>query len=76
MLHTMCVETKKTGADPGSFETTPVSTVDRSGVSFTVHNSHGKAEVYGSFEEMMHSLGRRGGRASGVYMVGIKKWDY
>ncbi len=76
MLHTLCVETKRTEADPVSSGNSPVSPGDRPPVSFIVHNSHGTAEIYGSFEEMMCSLGRRDGRASGVYMVGINKPDY
>lgn len=41
--------------------------------SFTVHNSHGKAETYESYEEMMASLGDGNGAASGVYMIGIDR---
>ncbi len=56
MLHTMCIERKTA---PGQ------------GDVFTVHNSHGKAETYRGFDEMMHSLGEGDGKAGGVYMIGL-----
>ncbi len=41
--------------------------------SLLVHNSHGRAETYGSYEEMMQSLGEGNGKASGVYMIGLNR---
>lgn len=63
MLHTMCVECIH---ENGPQTPSPWST------SFIVHNSHGKAERYESFEEMMQNLGDGEGRATGVYMVAVK----
>jgi len=68
MLHTICVErVSSDGHDnllPGSRPT---------GCRYIVHNSHGRAETYSSYEDMMYSLGDGGGKADGVYMVGIRK---
>ncbi len=75
MLHTMCIERRQGDGSPspsprrqgdGSPSPSPVS-------DFIVHNSHGSAETYGSFNEMMASLGEGNGSASGVYMIGINK---
>ena len=60
MLHTMCVECLH--------ENGPQTPSPR----FIVHNSHGKAESYQSFEEMMQHLGDGESRAEGVYMVAVK----
>ena len=66
MLHTMCVERI---ADYGDQKDSSVEKSSR----YIVHNSHGRAEIYPGYEEMMSSLGDGEGRADGVYMVAITK---
>ena len=63
MIHTMCIERFP---DNDQKNTDPAS-------RYIVHNSHGRPESYGSYEEMMASLGDGSGMADGVYMIGIKK---
>lgn len=47
--------------------------VEHNNACFTVHNSHGRAETYPNYDEMMANLGDGGGKADGVYLVGIRK---
>ena len=61
MVHTMCVECLH-GRDPL-----------KPAISYIVHNSHGKAEAYECYEDMMYSLGDGEGRAEGVYMLAINR---
>ncbi len=71
MVHTMCVECiheKETGDGPQS-HASPLSYP----VRFLVHNSHGRAEKYDSYENMMASLGDGNNLAEGVYMLAIKQ---
>ncbi len=63
MLHTMCVERIPS----------LTSETDQGTGTFIVHNSHGREERYGSYDEMMACLGDGNGKADGVYMVGIRK---
>lgn len=47
--------------------------VEHSHHGYIVHNSHGRAEKYRDYEEMMHCLGEGEGRAEGVYMVAVSR---
>ena len=71
MVHTMCVECLHEG-EPRDSLSSHVSTPSAP-VRFIVHNSHGRAERYDSYENMMASLGDGNGLAEGVYMLALNR---